>query len=309
MNAESGREARRPNLFIVGAAKAGTTSLAAWLGEHPEVFMSPVKEPHWFLGEPPSFCESETEYLELFAGAGEEKILGEASTGYLLDPEVPRRIAKYSPDARIVICVREPVSRAHSAWRQARFKTGCETLDFQAALRAESGRAGSEEYAARVRQFWGVYPPQTLYLDASMYAERVARYREVFGAERVFVVVFEELVSDPSVTFRGLCRFLGIDEGFEPELGRTHNPASGSRFDALNRFLVKPPGWLKRTYDALPSWLRRFAYRVLTPVYWWNQKPLDRVAPPADVGDRYRAALEADRTRLEALLGRPMPWP
>ena len=104
-----------PNLFVVGAAKAGTTSLWRYLDQHPAIYMSPVKEPHYFSSFTPGLfpaVKDEGEYLRLFRDAGDAPLRGEASASYLWDAETPRRHPSRSPDAKIVISLRDPVERA-----------------------------------------------------------------------------------------------------------------------------------------------------------------------------------------------------
>jgi len=118
---------RWPNFFIVGVAQAGTTSLYAYLKDTPGVFMSPEKEPHYFQRKRPPRkhdrgIRKQSEYLKLFKGASEDKAIGEASPGYLSDPESAKLIHEAVPKSRIIILLRDPVERAYSAylWRRAK---------------------------------------------------------------------------------------------------------------------------------------------------------------------------------------------
>jgi hypothetical protein len=111
-----------PNLFIVGAAKAGTTSLYHYLAQHPDIYMAPVKEPHFFSRIHPApeleaffpHVSDEADYLSLFANAHAETVRGEASTSYLSHPDVADAIWQKRPEAKIVIMLRDPVERAYS---------------------------------------------------------------------------------------------------------------------------------------------------------------------------------------------------
>src|SRR5919108_5774969 len=110
-------DGRWPNLFIVGAAKAGTTSLYHYLAQHPDVYMAPMKEPHFFSQIRPDpkleaffpHVDNEAKYLALFAAAGDEKVRGEASTSYLWHPDVADAIRSKRPDAKIVAMLRDPL--------------------------------------------------------------------------------------------------------------------------------------------------------------------------------------------------------
>jgi hypothetical protein len=122
-----------PNFFVVGAARAGTTSVGRYLGEHPQVYMSPVKEPSYFARDivnveirgrwrrnQGGVVVDWEQYKGLFRNAAGESAVGEASTAYLISPEAPGKIRSSLPDARVVILLRSPVERAFSTYRMFR---------------------------------------------------------------------------------------------------------------------------------------------------------------------------------------------
>ena len=119
----------KPNLFIIGAPKCGTTAKAHYLSEHPDVFMCPEKEPHYFntdLNYKRGKSDDLEEYLNLFSGATEEKIVGEASVWYLYSKEAVRNILEFNPNAKFIIMVRNPIKMAPSLHQQL-FYNGRET--------------------------------------------------------------------------------------------------------------------------------------------------------------------------------------
>ena len=160
-----------PNFFIVGAAKAGTTSLHRYLEQHPQVFMSSVKEPRFFeagwekIGKArfliPARIAGEREYLQLFKEAGESKAIGEASPSYLYDEEAPYLIKEKIPKAKIIISLRDPIDRAYSQYLHF-VRAGIETKPFCDALFNELG-----DY----------------YVQPGQYSDQVRRYLEVFGRD------------------------------------------------------------------------------------------------------------------------------
>jgi len=165
----------RPNLFLVGAAKAATTSLWRYLQSHPEVFMARIKEPHYFSrggvdGIP--VAKTEGAYLALFARAGRAAYRGEASVSYLWDAEAARAIKAWAPDSRILISLRDPVERAWSHyWTHVRI--GTEHRTFREAVDAEL--AGEPELAS-------VPPP---YVSRGYYDEQVRPYLDPSPADRI----------------------------------------------------------------------------------------------------------------------------
>src|SRR5262245_18943620 len=107
----------------MGAPRSGTTSLYEYLSPHPEVFMSPVKEPEFFSScpSPPSALDADLRrYLALFERAGDAKVRGEASTGYLAHPTAAIHVHRCVPDARLIAILRDPADRAHSHFVHSR---------------------------------------------------------------------------------------------------------------------------------------------------------------------------------------------
>ena len=215
-----------PNFFIVGAAKAGTTSLHAYLQQHPDVFMSGLKEPHYFS----SFAVKKQfdnfmpvirdpgEYQDLFAGSESCKAVGDASPSYLCDRHAASRIKSAVPDAKIIISLRNPVQRAFSQYLME-YHEGNETESFAKALRKDE---------LRPEKGWGV---SFQYVDLGLYADQVERYLEVFGPKNVLVILFEDFVRDIPAAMLQIAGFLDIDPAGFPESAfvKAHNPFEESR--------------------------------------------------------------------------------
>jgi len=168
---------RWPNFFILGAQKAGTSSLYHYLKQHPQVYMSPIKEAKFFLKKNPSKKEEE-EYLELFDGAENYPVRGEATPLYLSGQGVPERIHEKVPDARMVVILRDPVERAYSAFLMTR-RQGTEPLSsFSEVVKAEPKRRERGE--------------GHLYLWHSRYYTHLKRYFECFSKDQFEIYLFKE---------------------------------------------------------------------------------------------------------------------
>ena len=280
----SRRGARWPNLFVAGAQKAGTTSLWHYLGAHPDVYMSAVKEPHFFAprGRPAIFVtvDEEEAYLRLFEGASGKRYLGEASTGYLVHRETAARIREASPEAKVVISLREPVLRAYSAYWWAR-RLGVERRSFLAAVRDE------------------LESPDALgYVGRGLYAEQVERYLAEFG-DAVHVMFLEELAADVRGEVRRLFEFLDLDaEAAEAVDTVPHHSFVWPR-NPLAASLLRSPlaGRLGRA--SVPARLRPRIERVLT-------RPRPEMEPEARalLHDVFAPVV----AELERVLARPAPW-
>lgn len=285
---------RRPNLFIVGAQKSGTTSLALALASHPQVFMATPKEPGWLafgehgywpLDGHGRFCRArswvvtcEADYRALFDDAAPGcRWLGEASTWYLAEPGMPQRIRGYSPGARIICILRQPADRAYSAFSHARRDDEEPLDDFEAALAAEPGR-DRPSHLLRYRAMGQYVAPLNDYLRA-------------FGRERVLVLLYEDLRDDPRAVWRRCCAFLGIDPAaVEPVLDR-HNRGGMPRSKLLHA-LLRSQRFKNAIRPLLPLRVASRAKRAAEAANLKRPEPLDaalRARLTAEFADDIRA--------------------
>jgi hypothetical protein len=210
------KTARIPDFFLVGAPRSGTTSMYLYLKQHPEIYTSVIKEPHFFSSDltlPPQGVRHVEDYLALFAGAGEHQRAGEASVWYLSSRSAPAGIARFSSAARILVMLRNPVDMIHSL-HSLYLRTGNEDLaDPAAALDAEPERAAGRRLPAAA-----YFPEGLAYRAAARAAEKLVRYFDVFGRERVHVILFEDFAARPAEAYRSTLQFLGVDSSFQAEL-------------------------------------------------------------------------------------------
>ncbi|HUS48555.1 MAG TPA: sulfotransferase [Candidatus Paceibacterota bacterium] len=201
-----------PNFFIVGAPKAGTTSFYYYLKEIPEIYMSPIKEPNFFSKnimpdkKPFKPIRNKEKYLELFKNVTNEIILGEATTNYLSDHDASILIKQVSPNAHILICLRDPVERAFSHYLMIKNDPWIES-SFHKQLEKEMN--GTADFSK-----------PSIQLPASFYSIDVQRFIDTFGAKNVKIIIFEEFVKQPKQTVYEILKFLGIKyklNNFKPE--------------------------------------------------------------------------------------------
>ncbi len=212
-----------PNFLIIGAAKAGTTSLYSYLEQHPQIYMSPSKEPRFFAleDETPSFgginhhninnssvTDLET-YSQLFKGVTDEVAVGEASTIYIYNEKAPLRIKHHIPNAKLVAVLRDPCERAFSSYMHL-VRDGFETLEFVEGLKAEE---------KRIQENW---QPLWFYKDRGFYYKQLIRYYDLFDAKQIKVYLYEDLLADSTKVIQDLYDFLGVDSSFLPNLDRAN---------------------------------------------------------------------------------------
>jgi len=271
----------KANLFVVGAMKAGTTSFMEALAHHPDIYVSPVKEPHYFIDELPKLLyepsrffnlddyfqtdfpkplhianlKKKEHYDQLFSLSNQEKYLTEGSTMYLHGPEAAQKIHHYNPQAKIIILTREPVERAYSHYKML---TGLsrETRSFQEVIETELD--GYKENNL----------PWYSYIEMSSYKEAIHRYKGLF--QDVLVLSFEQLLADKDFTLDTVANFLDIEEFENIKVGHT-NKARSLRFKWLF-FLLKKIG-LKDVFSAIFG--SKFKRKLFNMASSSQSKPMD----------------------------------
>lgn len=247
-----------PNFVVAGAAKSGTTTLDDALGQHPDVFVAPYKDCHFFAFEasPPRFTgpgdsytnrhtiTSEEAYERLFRRSHREYAIGESSVYYLSRPESFGHIRrKLGAAGRVLLVLRNPVDRAFSAYAHL-VRDGRETADFNEALKREP-----ERVAAGWEDLWR-------YRAMGRYHGPVRQAIEALGRDRVRIWRFEDLAAEPSRVIREAYEFLDVDPGFQPDLSRRLNASGAARSPTL-QYLITGDFALKRALaPALPRSLR-----------------------------------------------------
>jgi hypothetical protein len=300
MNAERTTRRRRPNLFLVGAPKCGTTALYRYLADHRDIFMSQVKEPHFFGSDLINRygIQDPDEYAKLFAAAGNETWVGEASVWYLLSARAAIEIKEYCPSARIVIMLREPVEMLYSLHAQRVYTANEDITDFRAALNAEDDRVMGNRIPRKCQVVQGLF-----YRKVVDYAEQVQRFFDVFGREHVHVIIYDDFKSDPAGVYRDLMTFLELADGVREKFA-VHNASKRPRSLLANRLIRKPPAvvsWIANRF--LPENPKKKLGRWLIAQTAVREKrpPLD-----PDLRDELRREFTPQVQKLEELLGRSL---
>lgn len=286
-----------PTFVIGGAPKAGTTALWAWLSTHPDVWMSPIKEPHFLtrdanhpapgveiIGAPRSDTHSRgiEWYASLFAGGEASAARGEASTHYLGALDGPELIERYVPGLRVVFVLRQPVDRAYSHYWHNR-KKGHRLPPFAAVL--------------------DDVPALRYLVYMSRYREHVERYRQALGQDRVHVVLYDDLRSHPLPTFAEICRYIGVSDEYRPDVASQHNPHAEPASATLQRLIARST---YRRWRLLPGLVRRPARRVRNALEARNLRPAVYRPLEPELRARLTEIFEPDIAYVENLT-RPLP--
>lgn len=297
-----------PNFLVIGAAKSGTTALYYYLKQHPQVYVSGVKEPHFFAydSETPNWqgpvdpdwytLVSDIEaYRGLFGGVSKEVAIGEASTHYLYLPKAHDRIRHHVPEVKLIAVLREPAERAYSNFLYLSLEGKEPLIDFAQALQ-------EEEY--RIQNNWA---PIWHYKQKGFYYTQLKRYYDVFEREQIRVYLYEDLNENPAGVLRDVYKFLGVDSTFVPDISMRYN-ASGvpknERVRVLYNFLNRPHP-VKSVFKPLfPKELRRrLRARSLNAL---RNRYLAKPPFPVEVRQQLAEEYKEDVLKLQGLIQRDL---
>lgn len=220
---------RKPNFFILGAPKCGTTSMANWLGEHPNIYMSPAKEPHFFDTDQRRRTTSIKEYEALFSAANESHTaIGEASVFYLFSNEAVPNIIRYSPRAKFIVMVRNPLGMAYSL-HSFYCQVGRENIvSFADAWALDSERRQGRSIPP---QAWD--PTRMVYRDVCAVGGQIERLLTHVPPERLKIVFLEDVQRDARAVYREVLEFLGVRDDGRSQFA-TLNAARANRLQMLS---------------------------------------------------------------------------
>ncbi len=284
---------RLPDFLLIGAAKSGTTALFYYLGQHPDVFACPVREPNFFAleghvlnfagpGDRGTVGKNSVTDLEiyggLFADAEANRLAGEVSPLYLYHEHAPARIKQHLPDAKLIVVLRNPVDRAYASFLHLRRDGREPCTRFEDAITRETTRIQSNW-----EHLWHYY-------EMGRYATQLERYFALFDRSQIKLIRYEAFKRSPAEVVRECFDFLGVDNGFEPSFARRPN-RSGEPRSRMVQWVIGGRGRLKHTLaQILPESLKgRIVHRI-------QQINLKQPAMEAEVRqmlqDRYREEIE-----------------
>ncbi len=294
---------RKPDFFIVGAQRSGTSAMRNYLRKHPEIFIpTGIGEPGFLAtdGPWPRVIRDEKTYLSLFADAKDEKRVGEKSTRYLVSRLAAAEIKAFQPSASIIIMLRNPVDMVYS-WHSFSLFIGLEDIsDFEAALAADKDRRrgmhlpnGRNPKDAR----WFIYR------ERARYTEQVQRYFDTFGRERVQVIIFDDFVRDTAGVYRDTLKFLNVNPDFRPVFQKV-NANRRARSRLVARLLGNPPESLLRgMFRIVPTAMFRVLFYGLL---YLNSDYTPRPPMRPELRRELEAEFRPEVEQLSELLGRDL---
>jgi hypothetical protein len=295
-----------PNFLLIGAAKAGTSSMYSYLALHPEIYMSKNKEPQFFAyeGWQPDYCgpgdadaaanrlsvTNLKDYQDLFREVNQEKAIGEASTHYLYTPEASKRIKHYIPDAKLIAILRNPVDRAYSAYLHLR-RDGREPLsNFIQALNQEEERK---------RKHWS---PIWRYKEFGFYSVQLQRYFDLFDSKQIKIYLYEDWKSQPINVIQDIFRFLEVDDSFVPDMSVRYNTTSRiPKNNFLHKMITKQNTIRDIVRTIVPPTIRK---PIAEKVYQKNIERVNALTP--EVRKQLIPTFREDILRLQDLIQRDL---
>jgi hypothetical protein len=291
-------DARAPNLFIPGFTKAGTTTLAAALAEHSQVFVPFVKEPQFFSNDVCWEEGLERQLRQHYRGAERFPVRVDATPHYLFYEKAAVRIGQVVPvrDQRFIVMLRDPVARAYSMYWNMRLE-GHEPLSFEDALAAESERSETQGRAvARLGTL------RFQYFESGLYAQQLERWQARLPDARFLFVLTEDLQSDLAGVVRRACEFAALPPVDTPARS-PRNPAAEARSPRLQRWLRTPSRARALVGRALPApWRARIAVALLR----LNRRSITYPPMRRETEEVLRERYAADVGRLERLIARDL---
>ena len=283
-----------PNFFIVGGSKCGTTNISYYLNLHPKIFFTKLNEPYYFCqwDVPEDYKRSSMitdmkKYLNLFKDVTNETIVGEASSPYLSCPHAASEIKKAFPESKILISIRNPIERAHSAYFSYKFM-----------------RPTKKNFMEMIKEHEKLIKDRIFYIDSILesgfYTKNIINFQNAFGVENVKIIIFEEYIKNIESGIRSILNFLGLSENiqFEEQSKGSYRVPKNS----LSKILLNNKKFRKISTVIIPTVMRQ----KLGDKYFLKQEK------KPEMGKNERTYLKKlyknEATELEKFLGKKLPW-
>ncbi len=289
------------NTMLIGAQKAGSTSLFQWLGQHPDIFAPYyVKDLPFFTSDQYKNKEA-TYYRQLFQEWGAEKIGIGCDVNCLFFPETPQLLHQFNPSLQLIVILRHPIDRAFSAYKYA-VQRCLEDKSFEQAIHEE---LEGQRYYSRYQS------AQLNYISHGYYYQQIQRYLQYFSRDQLFIGLFEEMREDVKGFMKRLFRFLSVDPSIDLSFKPANPSMGGYRFKFINQFLfqesVRENPWITGIFNLFPLItrykLRRTLYLQLTKL---NKKKATFSPPSAAIKKQLYEVYRSEVGRLSELLDKDL---
>lgn len=293
----------KPNFFIVGAPKCGTTALCTYLSEHENAYISHPKEPHYFAFDYENYrsAKSIEDYLALFQGASESHLaLGEGSVFYLYSEVAVREILKYNSIAKVIVMIRNPVEMVQSLYSQLKVSADEDAPDFQTAWAMQHERSMGRKIPSRCRE-----KSFLQYRKMGLLGEQVSRLMELIPREQIKIILFDDFVSETDVVYSEVLEFLGLPKDTRTLFPKV-NPNKKYKSSILGVFTAQPPVWLVNIAMNIKKYLGIEKLNILDSLRGINTEVASREAISEKLQNELKQAFKEDVQKLGLLTGRDL---
>lgn len=289
---------RYPNAYIIGAQKSGTTSLFNWIGQHPDVYANLSAKDFPFFTDEEIFKNKLRDFQNIFQNAGSKKIIlgGDANLMYV--PGAVERMFLLIPNTKLIAILRNPVTRAFSAWR----------------FTVEKGIEKRTFYEAILSELKGdIFPPdswkgrQMNYLDHGLYSKQLKRIYSYYSKEGVMVLIYEEVIKDPLKNLKEIFQFLGITDLFIPDFTKENVTLGGQRSKLVSYFLYRRRAHNNPFWELIRLIIpKNVRTKLRLSLQKYNRIPLPPPPFPEDVKSLLKDFYSDEVKELETLLCRKL---
>lgn len=302
----TGISASRPNFFIIGAPKCGTSALAKYLSEHRQVYFSVPKEPFYWCFDFPKLAHeiglsSLDDYLKLFSDAKEDQIaVGEGSTRYLRSEVAVKEIMNFNPASKFIIMIRNPIEVVQAYHMEQYYSCHESEKDFTVAWALQETRARGSHIPRGCRE-----PKFLQYKEVVSFAEQIQRVYDNVPKDQVELVLFDDFKADARRVYQNVCRFIGVEQDGRTSFERV-NSAHAHRYQWIAKLVLTPPAPLEKFVLRIR---RRFWGQNSGLIPWIKSKlnrPIDGRVLPAEFMEQLQSELAPEIDKLETLVGRDL---
>lgn len=297
----------RPNLFILGAPKCGTTAWHQYLGHHPDIAFCKAKEPHFFCEDFPNFrwAKNQNDYDALFSSLPKSKYVGEASVMYLFSEIAVKNIFAFNPNAKLLVFIRSPESFFVSYHSQFFLSLDEQVEDPEEAWNLQASRKSGDELPKNCRE-----PKFLQYRDVCRFGHQIKRVREYFPDEQLKVILFEQWTKDPRTTYAEVMQFLKLPDNGYSDFKKI-NVKRKNRSRWLGQLVRRPPASLLSLAAFARKTLGLKRLGIANKIRQLNEREKPTHFQISNsLRQQIRHELSTDRQLLESILGYPIDdWP
>lgn len=288
----------KPNLFIIGAPKCGTTSISQYLKTHPDIFVPKVKEPHYFANDFNEFrtYRNLSHYLSLYKNVVDEKYLCDASVWYMYSEIAIKNISQFNPDARLIIILRNPLEMLPSLHQQLYYTLDEDIPDFKKAWNLQQQRKRGMHIPNKCREV--SFLQYNAVVDYATQLERLFKY---FHRQQIHIILFDHLRENPAKVYQDILDFLGLEDD-----SRTNFPKVNTRKTYKSKLISfithRPPKILTVTAKILKNILNTERLNIINKIASINEKKISKIELNVEFKRNIIKYLKPSIQRLEKIL-------